>query len=165
MGDAADQAACLSGVAMTATPSVNVMPVITLGNWFSPFSRRQVREAAMTSVKTINLAVFSDRAPFVRTVRCRTVANTLSMGLAVRKWSQCSAGKSKKVRSAFWSLVRHATALAYLAPYFFMKVSIAVSAAVRFGAAQTSRRSAFMPGCTDLGTLFSRLAILCTQQR
>jgi hypothetical protein len=30
----------------------------------------------------------------VRTVLCRTVANTLSMGFVVRKWSQCSAGKS-----------------------------------------------------------------------
>jgi hypothetical protein len=25
----------------------------------------------------------------VRTVRCRTVANTLSIGFVVRKWSQC----------------------------------------------------------------------------
>jgi hypothetical protein len=30
----------------------------------------------------------------VRTVLCRTVANTLSIGLVVRKWTQCSAGKS-----------------------------------------------------------------------
>ena len=44
-------------------------------------------------------AVLGDSAPFVRTVRCRTVANTLSIGFEVRRWSQCSAGKSKKVSS------------------------------------------------------------------
>jgi hypothetical protein len=52
-----------------------------LGNWFSPFSRRQVLAAAMTSLKTISRAVSCDNAPLVRTVRCRTVANTLSMAL------------------------------------------------------------------------------------
>lgn len=34
----------------------------------------------MTSLKTISLAVFDDREPFVRTVRWRTVAKTLSIG-------------------------------------------------------------------------------------
>ena len=48
----------------------------------------------MTSLKTISLAVVGDSAPLVRTVRCRTVANTLSIGFEVRRWSQCSAGKS-----------------------------------------------------------------------
>ena len=48
----------------------------------------------LTSLKTISLAVVGDSAPLVRTVRCRTVANTLSIGLEVRRWSQCSAGKS-----------------------------------------------------------------------
>ena len=64
------------------------------GNWFAPFSLRQVFAAAETRVKTISFAVFCDRAPLVRTVRCRTVANTLSIGFVVRRWSQCSAGKS-----------------------------------------------------------------------
>ena len=32
----------------------------------------------------MSLAVFADKAPFVRTVRCRTVANTLSIGFDVR---------------------------------------------------------------------------------
>ena len=59
-----------------------------------PFSRRQVFAAAQSSLNTINLAVVDDNEPFVRTVLCRTVANTLSMGFVVRKWSQCSAGKS-----------------------------------------------------------------------
>ena len=39
----------------------------------------------MTSLKTISLAVFDDREPFVRTVRCRTVAKTLSIGFDVRR--------------------------------------------------------------------------------
>ena len=37
-----------------------------------PFSRRQVREAAITSLNTISLAVVGESAPLVRTVRCRT---------------------------------------------------------------------------------------------
>jgi hypothetical protein len=51
-----------------------------------PFSRRrQVFEAAHSSLNTINLAVVDDNEPFVRTVLCRTVATTLSMGFVVRK--------------------------------------------------------------------------------
>jgi hypothetical protein len=53
-----------------------------------PFSRRQVFDAAHSSLNTINLAVVDDNEPFVRTVLWRTVANTLSMGFVVRKWSQ-----------------------------------------------------------------------------
>jgi hypothetical protein len=34
----------------------------------------------MMSLKTISLAVLDDREPFVRTVRCRTVAKMLSIG-------------------------------------------------------------------------------------
>jgi hypothetical protein len=60
----------------------------------------------VTSLNTISLAVVADRDPFVRTVRWRTVANTLSIGFDVRRWSQCSAGKSKKASSASLSLVR-----------------------------------------------------------
>ena len=42
---------------------------MTFGNWFSPFNRRQVLAAAVTSLNTINFAVVADRDPFVRTVR------------------------------------------------------------------------------------------------
>jgi hypothetical protein len=35
----------------------------------------------MTSLNTISLTVVGDNEPLVRTVLCRTVANTLSMGL------------------------------------------------------------------------------------
>ena len=77
---------------MTSTPLVNVTPWMTLGNWFSPFSLRQVLAAAITSLNTISRAVSCDSAPLVRTVRCRTVAKALSIGFDVRRWSQCSAG-------------------------------------------------------------------------
>lgn len=65
--------------------SRKVTPATTFGNWFSPFSRRQVFAAAMTSLNTISLAVVGESAPLVRTVRCRTVANTLSIGFVVRR--------------------------------------------------------------------------------
>lgn len=45
------------------------------------------------SLKTIASAVVFERQPFARMVRWRTVANVLSMGFEVRRWSQCSAGK------------------------------------------------------------------------
>ena len=56
--------------------------------------RQLVFAAAITSLNTISLAVVAESAPLVRTVRCRTVANTLSIGFELRRWSQCSAGKS-----------------------------------------------------------------------
>ncbi len=49
------------------------------------FQPRQVFDAALSNLNTINLAVVDDNEPFVRTVLWRTVANTLSMGLVVRK--------------------------------------------------------------------------------
>ncbi len=57
--------------------------------------RGQVLTAAITSLNTISRAVSCDSAPLVRTVRCRTVANRLSIGLDVRRWSQCSARKGR----------------------------------------------------------------------
>src|SRR5712672_265334 len=110
-------------------PFWNLTPWTTFGNWFSPFNRRQVFAAAVTSLNTMSLAVVADRDPFVRTVRCRTVANTLSIGFDVRRWSQCSAGKSKKAIRASRSLVKQATAFSYLAPYFLANTSMADSAA------------------------------------
>ena len=48
---------------------------------------------------------FADKAPFVRTVRCRTVANTLRSDLM----SECSAGKSKKASSVASGFLRQAS--------------------------------------------------------
>ena len=47
---------------ITSTPSRNVMPSMTLGKRFHPFSRRQDLVAALIEVNTISLAVF--RKPF-----------------------------------------------------------------------------------------------------
>ena len=69
-------------------PLRKVTPATTFGNWFSPFNRRQVLDAAITSLNTMRRAVSCDSAPFMRTVRCLTVANTLSIGFEVRRWSQ-----------------------------------------------------------------------------
>src|SRR6516165_10568487 len=88
-------------------PFWNLIPWTTFGNWFSPFNRRHVFAAALTSLNTMSLAVLADRAPLVRTVRSCTVANTLSIGFDVRRWSQCSAGKPKKASRASRSFVRH----------------------------------------------------------
>ncbi|MBW4037236.1 MAG: hypothetical protein HIU90_17395, partial [Proteobacteria bacterium] len=46
LGDGGDQAAFCAGVSITSTPSRKVMPWMTLGNWFSPLSLRQVLAAA-----------------------------------------------------------------------------------------------------------------------
>src|SRR4029078_11114517 len=108
----------------------------------------------------MSLAVFADRARFVRTVRCRTVANTLSIGFDVRRWSQCSAGKSKNASRAVRSFVRQATALSYLALYLSANMSIAASAAERVGAPQIPRRSTLMLTWTERATLLSTWAVL-----
>jgi len=59
---------------MTSMPFWNLTPLTTFGNWFSPFNRRQVFAAEVTSLNTMSLAVIADRDPFVRTVRWTTVA-------------------------------------------------------------------------------------------
>src|SRR5208283_28022 len=96
-------------------------------------------------------AVSWESAPFIRTVRCLTVAKTLSIGFDVRKWSQCSAGKSKKVSNASRSLIRHSTALSYLGAYFSAKVAIAAPAEARSDDNHIWRRSLCALGCSDLG--------------
>jgi hypothetical protein len=69
LGDEADQAALCAGIGMTSMPSWNLTPAITFGNWFLPISRRQVFEAAITSLNTISRAVVEESEPLVRTVR------------------------------------------------------------------------------------------------
>src|SRR5271169_2021446 len=93
LGDGRVQAA--SGCWLTASmPSMNFVPVISFGNWLWPSRRRQLFSAACASLKIMAIAVLFERHPLERTVRCRTVANVLSMGLVVRRCFQCSAGKS-----------------------------------------------------------------------
>src|SRR5580704_16814501 len=113
LGDGRGQAA--NGGWLTASmPSMNFTPVISFGNWLWPSRRRQLFSAACASLKTMAIAVLFERHPLERTVRCRTVANVLSMGLVVRRCFQCSAGKSWNASSASRSFVRQPTALSYL---------------------------------------------------
>ena len=53
--------------------------------------------------------------PLVTLVRSRTVAKVDSMGLVVFRWTQCSAGKSKKASSSSRSLTIFSVALGHLA--------------------------------------------------
>ena len=131
LGDAYHQAARFSVSSVTSTPSLNLIPSMTFGNWFLPLRRSHFFDAASMRVKTISFAVFCDSAPLVRTVRCRTVANTLSIGFDVRRWPQCSAGKSKNASIASLSLVMQPTPFGYLMPYFSEKTVSAASASTR----------------------------------
>lgn len=85
----------ISVASLISVPSANLTPRMTFGNWLSPFSLRRVLAAAMTSLNTIRWAVSGESAPFVRTFQCRTVEKTLSIGLVVRKCTQCSAGSEE----------------------------------------------------------------------
>jgi hypothetical protein len=49
---------------MTSMPFWNLTPWTTFGNWFSPFNRRHVFAAALTSLNTMSLAVLADRLPW-----------------------------------------------------------------------------------------------------
>src|SRR5882762_3628379 len=64
---------------MTSIPSVNLTPWISFGNWLWPSMRRPFFCAPSTSLKTMASAVLFDRQPFDRMVRCRTVAQVLSV--------------------------------------------------------------------------------------
>ena len=61
-------------------------------SWFDPSNFRHLRLALKISLNVMANAVLRLRHPLVFTVRCRTVAKVLSMGLEVRMWFQCSAG-------------------------------------------------------------------------
>ena len=53
---------------------------------------RQRSWAASMSLNAIASPAVREPGPRVIFVRCRTVANVLSMGFVVRRWIQCSAG-------------------------------------------------------------------------
>lgn len=56
-------------------------------------------------------------APLVTLVRSRTVAKLDLIGLVVRRWVQCSAGKPKNASSSSSSSAIRLTTLGYFAPY------------------------------------------------
>src|SRR6266567_613126 len=51
---------------MTSMPFWNLMPWTTFGNWFSPFNRRHVLAAAVTSLNTMSLAALVLALPLGR---------------------------------------------------------------------------------------------------
>ena len=64
------------------------------GSLFRPSIFRHLACAEIISLNAMASPVVLLRHPFVRFVRCLTVAKVLSMGLVVRMCFQCSAGKS-----------------------------------------------------------------------
>ncbi|RPK54369.1 hypothetical protein EES42_43065 [Streptomyces sp. ADI95-17] len=67
-------------------------------------------------------------APLVTLVRRRTVAKVDSIGFVVRRWIQCSAGKSKNASSSSSSSVIRLTTLGYFAPYCLANAATALAA-------------------------------------
>src|SRR4029077_3969337 len=145
-------------------PSVNLTPRIIFGNWLWPSRRRQFFSAASASLKIMASAVLFERHPLERTVRWRTVANELSMGLVVRRCFQAQPG-SRRRQATRRDPIRHSTALSYLTPQVSMKASNAASASFLVSAIQISWSARLAFDCWLLGSLFKTLAVLCTQQR
>ena len=85
----------------------------------------------------------------------RGPAGTRSMGVAVRRWSRCSAGGSRTAGRASRLSIGQATALWDLAPHFSAKVSMAVSAgpASRPARCRAGRTSRPVPWISALGPL------------
>ena len=69
---------------MTSTPLENVTPWTTLGNWFSPFSRRHVFAAAVTSLNTISRQLPFPRAKQLGCITLAQPANLVPL-LKIRK--------------------------------------------------------------------------------
>jgi hypothetical protein len=80
--------------AISLRPSTNLIPSITSAICSFPLSRRQCLSAHCASLKTIVKQAVRLPQPFVRAVLNRTVAKVDSIGLVVRRCTQCSAGKS-----------------------------------------------------------------------
>jgi hypothetical protein len=68
------------------------------------------------SLNAIAVPAAREPGPLVTRCRSRTVAKVDSIGLVVRRWIQCSPGKSQKASSTSRSLVIFATALGHFAP-------------------------------------------------
>ena len=67
---------------------------MTSGSNALPLRARHEFWALWASLNTIARQATLDPNPLVLPVRRRTVAKVLSIGLVVRMWLQCSAGKS-----------------------------------------------------------------------
>src|SRR5215207_6776237 len=87
--------ASLSGVwsgRSISLPFSNRAPARTSATKCGPLTARQWPSAACSSLNTIASPVSLVPGPLVTRVLALTGANELSMGLVVRRWTQCSAG-------------------------------------------------------------------------
>ena len=100
-----------SSAACPGSPSRKWTPWMSWPKRSDPSNRRPCRSADLASSKIIASAVRRDGQPLLASVRSRTVAEVLSMGLLARRCCQCSAGKSWRASRASRSLVRQAAAL------------------------------------------------------
>ncbi len=115
------QAAC-SSVAdsagrSTSLPFVKRAPARTRATRWGAFTARQRAWADSSSLNAIAIPAARDPGPLVTRCRSRRVANVDSIGLVVRRWTQCSAGNSKNASSTSRSSVIFAAALGHLTPY------------------------------------------------
>jgi hypothetical protein len=85
---------CSCSFSLIGSPSLKTTPSISSAMRSCPRMRRQDFSASCTSLKARPRKVERDTQFFVRVVRWRTVAKVDSIGLVVRKCTQCSAGKS-----------------------------------------------------------------------
>ena len=115
------QAAC-SSVAdsagrSTSLPFLKRAPARTRATRWGAFTARQRAWADSSSLNAIAIPAARDPGPLVTRCRSRRVANVDSIGLVVRRWTQCSAGNSKNASSTSRSSVIFAAALGHLTPY------------------------------------------------
>src|SRR5918995_5699363 len=116
-GHAAASCCCRScSPRSTSLPRSNLAPARTSATRCGPLTARQRPSAASSSLNTIASPASLLPGPLVTLVLARTGEKVDSMGLVVRRCSQCSAGSSKKVSKASRSSVILATALGHLAP-------------------------------------------------
>ena len=78
---------------ISASPFENSTPALTRATRWGALTRRQRSWAAINNFQAIARPAFREPAPLVFFVRAFTVANVDSMGLVVRKCTQCWAGK------------------------------------------------------------------------
>jgi hypothetical protein len=146
----------------TTTPSRKIVPARTTATRWGALTALQRCSADSISSNAMARPAALDPGPLVTLVRNRTVATLYSIGFEVFRWIQCSAGKSKKVRSTSASPVILATALGHFAPKPSANAVMAASACARSSASRISARALRAEGCADFGSADRTFATLCT---
>ena len=110
-------------------------------------------------------AVSWDSAPFMRTVRCLTVAKTLSIGFKVAQVVPMIGGKVEEHQQCLPILDQAFDGLVVFGRVFFGEGRHRRFRRARLGDSQISRRSLCALGCIDFGSLSSTFNVLCSQHR